>query len=450
ALIFAAGAAYVITHHSTYAAGGVLGDDVTPLEYARTQPGVILHYLRLVFWPAGQCLDYGWPVATSFAEIVPPLLALLALLALTSWAAVHRPALGFLGGVFFILLAPSSSFAPLRDLAFEHRMYLPLAAVVTFIAAEVASLARSHRGEGASRNDHRRSLILTGIAAGVCVILGTGSHARNRVYANSFSAWEDVVEKAPANWRGHYNLGTEYMKAGDFARAEPLLRETIALRPTSYDAHFNLAIVLRGLGRFDESLASFTAAEEIRSDDPQLFANRGALLWDLGRSNDALRDYERALQLDAGNVLALTNYAQTLMEQDRPAEAVMLLRRAILSEPRRADVYVRLGLALAALGETCEAQVALEKAVEMNPRSPQAHYNLGRLLISSRPDLAARHFEATVRLDPGISDAHNNLGVLFESGDPRRAIRHYQDAVRADPSNLKARSNLQSLLRSSP
>ena len=31
---------------------------------------------------------------------------------------------------FFFILAPSSSIVPIADLAFEHRMYLPLAAVI--------------------------------------------------------------------------------------------------------------------------------------------------------------------------------------------------------------------------------------------------------------------------------------------------------------------------------
>ena len=32
--------------------------EVGPWEYARTQPGVILHYLRLSFWPSSLCFDY--------------------------------------------------------------------------------------------------------------------------------------------------------------------------------------------------------------------------------------------------------------------------------------------------------------------------------------------------------------------------------------------------------
>ncbi len=39
--------------------------------------------------------------------------------------------IGFLGIAFFLILAPTSSFVPIQDLCFEHRMYLPLACVVT-------------------------------------------------------------------------------------------------------------------------------------------------------------------------------------------------------------------------------------------------------------------------------------------------------------------------------
>ncbi|MCE9546981.1 MAG: hypothetical protein K8T25_16020, partial [Planctomycetia bacterium] len=37
----------------------------TRWEYFRSQPGVVLHYLRLAVWPDGLCVDYGWPVAKS-------------------------------------------------------------------------------------------------------------------------------------------------------------------------------------------------------------------------------------------------------------------------------------------------------------------------------------------------------------------------------------------------
>ena len=98
----------------------------------RSQPGVILHYLRLSVWPYPQCLDYGWPIETRWlVGIALPGLAVLGLLAASVVAMLRGRRIGFLGIAFFLILAPTSSFMPIQDLCFEHRMYLPLACVVT-------------------------------------------------------------------------------------------------------------------------------------------------------------------------------------------------------------------------------------------------------------------------------------------------------------------------------
>ena len=58
-------------------------------------------------------------------------LAVLGLLAASVVAMLRGRRIGFLGIAFFLILAPTSSIVPIQDLCFEHRMYLPLACVVT-------------------------------------------------------------------------------------------------------------------------------------------------------------------------------------------------------------------------------------------------------------------------------------------------------------------------------
>ena len=74
----------------------------SPWEYAINQPSVILHYLRLTFFPAaGQCLFYLWHDAASLTETVAPSIALAAIVAAAGWCVVRRPPLGFVAGVSF-------------------------------------------------------------------------------------------------------------------------------------------------------------------------------------------------------------------------------------------------------------------------------------------------------------------------------------------------------------
>ena len=117
--------------HKFAAAGVLVVKNANAVQYAVSQPAIIAHYLRLLFWPtavhasttAGRC-------PTRPGQVIPPLLLIVALVTITFWATVRWPAWSFVAAWFFLILAPTSSVLPLRDLAFEHRMYLPLAAVV--------------------------------------------------------------------------------------------------------------------------------------------------------------------------------------------------------------------------------------------------------------------------------------------------------------------------------
>ena len=69
-------------------------------SYLLTQPGVIVHYLRLAVWPSPLCLEYGWPPARTVSDVFFPAILVGSLLGLTLWALVKRPAWGFLRTAF--------------------------------------------------------------------------------------------------------------------------------------------------------------------------------------------------------------------------------------------------------------------------------------------------------------------------------------------------------------
>ena len=158
---------------------------VGPWPYARTQPGVILHYLRLSFWPSSLCLDYAWPIAMSARQIIPAAAVIAALLAGTLWALRRAPVLGFLGAWFFLILAPTSSFMPISDMAVERRMYLPLAAVVTACVLAACWLGNRlvrRAAESAGAGKHLGSVLAAVALLPVTAALGYRTFERNALY----------------------------------------------------------------------------------------------------------------------------------------------------------------------------------------------------------------------------------------------------------------------------
>src|SRR5207249_3602726 len=116
---------------------------------------------------------------------------------------------------------PTSSIAPTADVAFEHRMYLPLAAVVAVAVIGGFELTRrlfAPAWQAASQG----TLLLLAAAA-----LGFATHQRNQLYGDEIAFWNDVLEKAPKNPRARVQSGLALYNSGQ--NREAILRFNEAL-----------------------------------------------------------------------------------------------------------------------------------------------------------------------------------------------------------------------------
>ncbi len=112
---------------------------ITPATYFYTSLNVIWTYIRLLFLPINQNLDYDYPVAKTLFEM-PTAISLaghLALVAAAFWLYRVRKNLLIPFGIawFYIGLSPVQSFVPVIDVIFEHRLYMPsIGFILVFIA----------------------------------------------------------------------------------------------------------------------------------------------------------------------------------------------------------------------------------------------------------------------------------------------------------------------------
>lgn len=258
----------------------------SPFSYLMTQPGVILHYLRLSFWPHPLLLDTQWPIAKSFGEAVLPAAAIAGLLAWTVWALRRRPEIGFWGAWFFGILAPTSSLLPITDPAFEHRMYLPLAAVT------VGAVLILKRLTG------RRPLLFWGALLLLASALGVTTLRRNAVYNDPVIFWQEHLSHRPGNVRAYVSLGAALQQRGRSAEAEEAFKSALKLQPDLADAHNNLAYLL--FLRDDLAGAEFHYREALRLSPDLAVAHwgMGKLLRKTGRQEEAAKEHQKAIRLN--------------------------------------------------------------------------------------------------------------------------------------------------------
>ena len=410
------------------AAGFGLG--ISWWNYLLKQCEALVLYLRLSFWPHPLVLDYGNDVVHSIGDVWCQGLCVLALLAATAWALCRRPVLGFVGAWFFIILAPSSSVVPLvTQTMAEHRMYLPLAAVLCLL------VPTAHHFFGPRAR---------WAFAAIAIVLGLTTAARNRDYRDLTTIWSETATSYPRSARAHNNLAWALQRQGQSNLANTHFARAVELQPSYVSARYNWGVALLDQGRGAEAIAQFEAAVQLAPDHADAHLNLGNALMQLQRAADAVSHYETALRLRPG---ADVHYdlGVALVDLGRTDEASAQLRAALQLHPGLPDAHYQLGRAAEAAGRSTEAETDYAAALRLAPDHLAAHRKLGLLLArSDRLAPAAEHFRAIVRLAPTDADAHANLGnVLLLQNQPREAIAQYEEALRLRPNDPRTLENLQ-------
>ena len=232
--------------------------------YLLAQAEVVVHYLRLAVWPSPLVFLYDWPLGNSLGAVAWQAALLASLAGLTAYGLARRHPASFLGAAFFLILGPSSSVIPIvTEVAAEHRMYLPLAAVVAGAVCGAFALGR--------RLMLSRTAALAAAAAAVAVCAGAlaaETRDRNRVYWSAESLWADTVAKRPNDSRPRVAYGEALMDAGRLSDAQAQLETAIALSPNDPAARVRLAVALARQGRFTDALPHAERSLALRPDDP--------------------------------------------------------------------------------------------------------------------------------------------------------------------------------------
>jgi tetratricopeptide (TPR) repeat protein len=276
--------------------------------YFLTQTRVVATYLRLLCLPLGQSFVHESPVYPSLSA-TPVLLSLalhtsLIVSALTlfresgknlqaaDWLKGALQRLTALGTIwFYCAMSVESSIFPIRDIIFEHRIYLPSAGFFLAIAAGTALLARYC---SVSSTGVWSLLVVT------CCLLGGLTFARNQVWRSELTLWQDAVTKAPNSALALANLGAAYLNQNMPKKTLPLLVTALEIKP-NLDANSKIYLgkTLQGLNIGKER---FTTGEELVQPGGGMViggaGNRGMAAWEGIVYNNMALAYEYMGQLD--------------------------------------------------------------------------------------------------------------------------------------------------------
>lgn len=377
-------------------AGDILGDassvmrmdtDMGRLDYLFTEFSVVCTYIRLLFLPIGQNIDYDYPIYRSFFDsrviasfaFIVFLIALGALLVRRSRGEAGLRLAGFGILWFFITLSVESGLVPIADVIFEHRLYLPsVGAVIAVTSGAYLTLGGRPKAAVALRASLWAAIMAFALA----------TVARNSVWQSGISLWSDAAKKSPLKARVFYNLHVAYWNSGRAALAEEALKKTISLSPGYNRAKYFLAETFFMRGRYKEAalvlesimaeykktLAGRDKGDYVKSG-VEKFVSRWQLHYRLGVTYYNLGDYGKAL----------SEY-----------------KKALSMEPAEKSVINQMALAQYALGNYPEAERAWSEILAKDPDYGLAHESLGMYYLEKADDRkkAHHHLKETIRLYP--------------------------------------------------
>lgn len=307
-------------------------------RYFATQFEALAHYLRLAVWPHPLIIDYGAQWARSVGDVAPYAVLVAALVAGTTLALVRRPALGFLGAVFFAVLAPTSLVPGIRQTLAEHRMYLPLAVVMVLLVAGLRwALGRNARY----------------VVAAAAVGLGGLTLERNGVYRTDEGIWRDTVVHRPGNPWAHNNYGNILAQEGRLTEAVDQYRQALRIDPKYGDAYYNAGRALRKLGNVPAAVGFLAQAVQLAPHDFAARRDFASVLFQAGLMPAAIEQFEEALRLrpdDPGAPEIRNNLGMALCATGRVPEGIAQFRAALRANPHLALARRNLAIALQSVG----------------------------------------------------------------------------------------------------
>ncbi|MBK8858223.1 MAG: tetratricopeptide repeat protein [Opitutaceae bacterium] len=418
-------------------AGGDRGGTfvLTPEAFAGywlTQFEAVARYLQLALWPSPLVFEYGVTPVTAWTQVLPYAVPVVAAAGATLWALRFRPVAGFLGAAFFLILAPTSLLPGITQTIVEHRMYLPLAAVIALVAGAVMAAL--------GRRVWPVLLVLALVAGGLTA-------RRNADYQDEFRLWQDTVTKRPTSAKAQNNLGRVHFLRGELPEARQRYELAVSLDPGSAQTRYNLGLVLDATGQPEAAIAQYAEAVRILPYFAQARLRTASALLRLGRPAEAVAPAVEATRLLVEPAEAYFTLGQAQAMLGRPAEAAESYRAAVKHDPAQAEARLNLGIMLAQAGELAGAREQLGEAARLRPQLPEAHANLGIVLAESgRLPEAVASFQRALELRPDYAAAHYNLGnTLLRLGRVEEARGHFTAAVKAAPDFEAAREMLERL-----
>lgn len=375
-------------------------------DYFVTQFRVLVKYVQLLIFPIYQNLDYDFSISNTLwgvREIISLLFSLFLL-----YLAVHlfkkHKIVSFSIFWIFVTLLIESTIIPIKDVIFEHRLYLPMFGFALIFLVLVFKFIRIKK-----LNNQILVMLI------IIIIYSVVSHERNIVWKTRLSLWTDVVAKSPNKARAHINLGEAYFRLLQAQKALFHFNKAIELKE-SWLGYYNRAEVLAYLNKPDVAIIDLTRSIRLKNDFAESYDSRGLAKIHIQDFRAAVLDFDSAIKLKPSMESAWFNRANAKNFMRNFESAILDFNQAITLNPEFAEAYNNRGHLKVNIRDYKNAIDDLNIAIKIKPDFEDAYNNRAKAhMAMNNMNQAISDFSKSILLN-------NKNSVIFRY----RAMCYYK------------------------
>jgi len=378
--------------------------DMPRSTYVLTQINVLRTYLRLLFFPMHQNLDYDYPLSHSFFE-PRTLFSFILLLCVMGggFLLFKKNRLAAYAVFWFFLTLSVESLVPLHDVIFEHRLYLPMVGFSIFVTWSVFFFFRKQNAK-----------IPVFFLMALTLIYSFLTYQRNVIWKDEVSLWSDVIAKSPHKVRSYINRGTVYVVLGKLDQALSDYNVAIEINPKIAVAYNNRGSAYAAMGKQDQAFSDFSKAIEIDPKNWNAYNNRGIAYAAMGKQDQAFSDFNKAIEIDPKEVVAYNNRGNYYAAKGKLDQAFLDFNKAIEIQPKYADAYNSRGSIYVVKGRMDLAFLDYSKAIEADSRCEVAYFKRGNIYVAAgKSDQALSDYNKAIEINPKNADFYKNRASIY-------------------------------------
>jgi tetratricopeptide (TPR) repeat protein len=379
-------------------------------------------------------------------------------------------------------LVPAMGFFPVWPMRYsfvaDHFCYLASIGLICLVVGSLATLLAK-----AASKQQVNPAVPQALGAVVVLILVWASALHARVFVDSKTIWEDILNKTGAivenpdgsrsrrvtHWMAANMYGLELRLEAAALRAdarrtpdraqraefeegartrlfaaEQYFKRSLALNPRNYEAVFNLGLLAEADGKSTEALSLYQrsveiARNELDRDYADGYYRIGLVLYGLGRVDDPIAAFTRVTEIfprhsQAFHRLGLVHYYRA---EARRTEALNLLQASITAIATQPAVAATM-----AVDDSGSSTTLASTLPTTRPLSPEDEKRFDDLMNAAREDWEAsiEFFIKSYNIDWTFQEARLFLcRSLVRVGRWQDAIREWADVARMDPNNVVLR-----------